>query len=353
MKRTHSGKEIIDFIIYNVEENADSISTLASKKFKVSRQSIHRYLQNLVKNGTLDAKGNTRSRKYILRPLLCKDYNFTVSPKLEEDRYWRQNIQPLLEGIRLNILNICHYGITEMMNNIIEHSESKIGSIQLKLFPNRIELIVKDSGVGIFRKIAKELNLEDERHAILELTKGKLTTDKAHHTGEGIFFTSRMFDEFSIISGTLFFSYVQGNEENWLIQKEKETLGTMIIMSINNRSSRTVNQVFSKYASPANEFSFSRTHVPVALARYGDEQLVSRSQAKRLLTRLEPFKEVFLDFQGVDSIGQAFADEIFRVFKNEHPEIEIICVHTNKEVENMIKRVTSGLPGHNQLKLGM
>ena len=55
--------------------------------------------------------------------------------------------------------------------------------------------------MGIFKKIQKALDLLDERHAILELAKGKLTTDPKHHTGEGIFFTSRMFDEFTILSG--------------------------------------------------------------------------------------------------------------------------------------------------------
>ena len=80
------------------------------------------------------------------------------------------------------------------------------------------------------------------------------------------------------------------------------------------------------------------------LAKIGDENLISRSQAKRLLTRLEPFKEVFLDFEGVDIIGQAFADEIFRVFQNAHPEIEIIQVKANKNIQNIIKRVKVSNP---------
>jgi hypothetical protein len=52
----------------------------------------------------------------------------------------------------------------------------------------------------------------------------------------------------------------------------------------------------------------------VRLAKYGNDQLISRSQAKRLLARIELFKIVLFDFSGVETIGQAFADEIFRVF---------------------------------------
>ena len=45
-----------------------------------------------------------------------------------------------------------------------------------------------------------------------------------------------------------------------------------------------------------------------------------------------------LDFDQVNSIGQAFADEIFRVFANAHPEVELIPVHAVPEVQQMIRR---------------
>jgi hypothetical protein len=86
---------------------------------------------------------------------------------------------------------------------------------------------------------------------------------------------------------------------------------------------------------------FSRTSVPVTLAQYGEENLVSRSQAKRLLARFDKFKEVVLSFKGVERIGQAFADEIFRVFKKAHPDLSILYIEANHEVEKMIKRALS------------
>jgi anti-sigma regulatory factor (Ser/Thr protein kinase) len=68
-------------------------------------------------------------------------------------------------------------------------------------------MVIWDHGIGIFNKIKNMLGLLDERHAVLELTKGKLTTDPRGHTGEGIFFTSRMFDTFYILSGEVFLSH--------------------------------------------------------------------------------------------------------------------------------------------------
>lgn len=86
------------------------------------------------------------------------------------------------------------------------------------------------------------------------------------------------------------------------------------------------------------EYGFTMTVVPVKLAKYGDDNLVSRSQAKRLLTRVDRFRTVMLDFSGVDSLGQAFADEVFRVFPARHPEVTLVEVHANSAVKRMISR---------------
>jgi len=78
------------------------------------------------------------------------------------------------------------------------------------------------------------------------------------------------------------------------------------------------------------------TVVPVRLAQYGDDKLISRSQAKRLLARLDRFKTVLFDFKAVETIGQAFADEIFRVFAQGHPNIEIIPINATPEIQQTV-----------------
>src|SRR5690606_33075114 len=97
-----------------------------------------------------------------------------------------------------------------------------------------------------------------------------------------------------------------------------------------------------QHASDANDYRFDKTVVPVKLLQYGDDHLVSRSQAKRLLQRFDRFRTVVLNFEGVESIGQAFADEVFRVFPSQHPEVEIIPVQANEQVMRMINRAVSG-----------
>jgi hypothetical protein len=52
---------------------------------------------------------------------------------------------------------------------------------------------------------------------------------------------------------------------------------------------------------------------------------------------VELFKSVWFNFDGVETIGQAFADEIFRVFARSHPEIEIAAMNANTQVQGMIQ----------------
>ena len=51
---------------------------------------------------------------------------------------------------------------------------------------------------------------------------------------------------------------------------------------------------------------------------------MSRSSARRVLARIERFDEAELDFADVRIVGQAFADEIYRVFQPNHPGIVLV-----------------------------
>ena len=112
-------------------------------------------------------------------------------------------------------------------------------------------------------------------------------------------------------------------------------------MDIALESPRQMNEVFNRYASEFDDHGFTKTHVPIKLGLYDDDQLLSRSAAKRLLARVNNFREVLLDFQGVNSIGQAFADEVFRVFVAEHPEVHLYPINSNSDIDRMIQRVRS------------
>ncbi len=324
------------------EKKTAFIKGLADE-FNISRQMASRYLSSLVKEGLVAREGRGRGTSYRL--LEIKHHYHGPADELDENEVWLNEIMPHLEEYELpqNVMDICHYGTTEMLNNIYEHAaaEKYYGMVSVNAL--YITILVADDGIGIFQKIKDEFGLAEPRDAIIELSKGKLTTDEQHHTGEGIFFTSRMMDAFSILSGKLSFQTMQG--EDWLLKKSDRTEGTGIIMEIKRDSDRTMEEVFDRYTS-LDELAFTKTVVPVSLLAGEDKAVFSRSQAKRLVWRFERFKEIILDFRGVRTIGQAFADEVFRVFVNNHPDIHLKWVNTTRWVERMIKRAQATKTSH-------
>lgn len=334
------GEAIRKFILENVEKHPNDIAPVAAAHFGISRQGAHRHVQNLVRAGALRESGKTKARVYALLPEVEWWGRYDIEPDLDEDKVWRADVLPLLESLPANVRDIWHYAFTEMFNNAVDHSEGKQIGVLVARDPTKTRMSISDDGIGIFRKICERFGLEDQRHAVLELAKGKLTTDPSRHTGEGIFFTSRMVDDFGILAGDIYFSHLHPAPEDWILERtESDGLGTQVSMSLSNHTAREQKAVFDKFASPEdNDFGFTKTVVPVRLARYGADQLVSRSQAKRMLARVDRFRTVILDFTGVEQIGQAFADEAFRVFANAHPEVELVAMHAAPAVTQMINR---------------
>ena len=335
------GEKIRHFIIEHVDEHPTEIAKITAKKFDITRQAVNKHIKRLVEAHTLVQKGNTSNTSYSLHPITSWNKTYQLEEFPTEDIVWRNDIAPMFEHLPDNVLDIWNYGFTEMFNNAIDHSDGTEIWVRLKMTGVNTEVIISDNGVGIFKKIQMELGLLDGRHAILELAKGKLTTDPDNHSGEGIFFTSRMFDDFGILSGGAYFSHKYGESGDWILEPDRFKSGTSVWMKINNHRSRTLTKVFNNFASEDGDYGFTKTVVPVRLAQYGDDKLISRSQAKRLLARVEKFKSVIFDFKEVDSIGQAFADEVFRVFAKRHPEIEIHSMYTNSAVKRMIHRARS------------
>ena len=338
--RSEVTQSIRRFILKNVEEHSADIAAFTAEIFRVSRQSVSRHLRNLVAQGLITATGKTKSRRYYLVTLVEESFSLTVTPEFEESVVWQQRLLPHLDGVASNVLAICDYGFTEMLNNVIDHSESERVNINLIRNADKVMMNIRDFGVGIFNKIQSELNLNDPRHALLELSKGKLTTDPRLHTGEGIFFTSRVFDNFYIFSGSIGFTQ-EYKEDGWLFDDigREHIEGTIVSMDIRTDAEHTIQEIFDRFASGEDDYSFNKTHVVIKLSRYEGENLISRSQAKRILSRVDLFREVSLDFQDIDTIGPSFADEIFRVFPNQHPEILFIPVNTSPQVQRAIQRV--------------
>ena len=322
-----------------VAKTGRGVARQLAAEFGLSRQAAHGHLQTLVRAGAITAEGTTRARVYSLATSGHGARSY-ARDGLREDVVWKEVFVPVVGDLPENVRDIWHYSVTEMVNNAIDHSGSQQVHVGVRRNALHADGWVADDGEGIFLKIQHALGLYDPRESILELAKGKLTTDPANHTGEGIFFSSRMFDVFDIRSGRLHFMHGTGALD-MLLERPADAPGTVVLMRLANDSLRTTKSVFREFAAP-DEYTFGKTVVPVRLAQYEGEKLVSRSQAKRLSQRFEKFRHVVLDFTSVAEIGQAFADELFRVFASAHPGVLLSPINMTRDVANMVTRASGG-----------
>lgn len=227
------------------------------------------------------------------------------------------------------------YAFTEMLNNAIEHSRAPTCAVEATLADREIHAVIRDPGVGVFASIAQRHRLSQEADAIGELLKGKATSIPERHAGEGIFFTSKACDSFALRSHGIELVF-DARAKDAFVHIRRYLRGTEVSFSVSRAARRKLADVFSVYAPEDFDFRFERSLVTV---RFYSKEFVARSEARRLLARLEQFREVILDFTGVKSIGQGFADEIFRVFAASHPGVTLKRVNVAPALEAVIRHV--------------
>jgi len=329
------------------------ILSKAAKKVRVpeivketgfSQPYIHRFFNKLVEEGKLLKIGrgrvtyytiaNSEAYKNILKyNAILKNRNISESDVF--DTITRQT--GIFSNVSNKIQSLVNYAFTEMLNNAIEHSKSPEISISVERNNGIIKFEVMDYGIGIFNNIRKKYKLKDVYEAIQELLKGKRTTMPSGHSGEGIFFTSKAADTFIIQSSNkkiLFNNII----EDIFLKESAFSKGTKVIFIISEKSKKNLKKIFDDYTD--EDFKFSKTKIFIKLFNIGDE-FISRSQARRVIFGLDSFKIIVLDFKNVKFIGQAFADEIFRVYKKNNQGKKIECINTNNDIEFMIKRALS------------
>lgn len=315
--------------------------------FKVSRQYAVILVNGLVSNGKLIKVGSTNKAYYLLPEFASEAGAFPEkiskrlkNTSLQEHEIYEdiQNQYPPVKQFPENVRSILNYAFSEMLNNAIEHSKSKYIEIEVSVRNRKLNFVVNDFGIGVFRNVMQQKKLNTEVEAMQDLLKGKTTTMPKSHSGQGIFFTSKAADVYTLESYG--YNLIINNKTREVSYKILPALkrGTKVGFSIDVSSPRHLSAIFRKF-SVGMEFAFNKTEIKVTLYGSGDGVHVSRSQARRILEGLDKFESIILDFDKVSTIGQAFADEVFRVFKEKHPNIEIQPINMDEAVRFMVERV--------------
>lgn len=330
-------EQTLQYLLQLISNNDASFVEKTIDAFGISKSTVYNYMKQLLKQNLIEQDKEQLvgyrlvSREYV--------YRYKTEQRLEEDRIFEEAIAPLLTELPQNVRTAWRYAFTEMMNNAIEHSNStKIACLVITDALNTT-ISILDNGIGIFKNIQKFISeTKGETLTLKEcaaiLLAGKFTTAKENHSGEGIFFTSHLMDDFVISSDNVMFTRNNFTDSQKSFPKQKS--GTFVFMRLSNQSKKTLSEIFNRF-SDCDE-GFFKTHIPIA-HMFPSGAPVSRSEARRLCNMISQFKEVILDFQNVEEVGQAFAHELFVVWQNHEPHIKLEVVNTNEAVDWMIKRV--------------
>ncbi len=334
-------REIIKhYILEQIDAGSNDVVNKTVEVFGITSTSVYRYMKEMAEGKIIQKKGHSYSLVTVDKVFL-----YDTNSIHDEMDIMKNDLEPLILECADNIKKIWQYCITEMINNVLDHSESDRFYVICRKNHMSTTFFIADNGVGIFKKIKEYYKMDSLDDAISELFKGKLTTDKERHSGEGIFFSSNAADFFAAISDGKVFTRNKFEDINidtlksGLSEKGKAfeimNKGTVIMMKLSNYSSKSMREVFDRFSDGAN--GFYKTIIPIK--NIFDDYPVSRSQAKRLVRRFENFKEVVLDFNGVDDIGQGFAHELFVVFRRSHSNVKLDHINANEQVQKMIAHV--------------
>jgi anti-sigma regulatory factor (Ser/Thr protein kinase) len=306
---------------------------------RVSPATAHRLLQALVLGGVLERHGKGRAAAYRLRGVKRRYRR----AGLDEHRVWAEigaeigRIRPLDADAGRSLA----YAVSEIVNNAIDHSAGRTVAVSVAFEPRVSTVVtVQDDGVGVFRRVCEDFGYATPHDAIVQLEKGKLTSDPARHSGEGLFFSSKAVSRFRLESQGVAW-IVDNLARDSGIGPSDVRRGTRAQLDVVADHVPRLEDVFATHTDPET-LRFTRTRATIKLAALGSV-LVSRSEARRLVARLPEFTHVVLDFSGVDAVGQGFCDEVFRVFAREHPEVTLEPAGMSDAVAFMVARARAAV----------
>lgn len=304
----------------------------------VSRQTAYNWLSRMTADGALIRDGNKRSTRYRLNAARATTYPLE---DLTEHEVWGKE-RIALRQFELDIEEMptfrdaLNFAFTEMVNNAIDHSKGKELRVRWFLNEKMLAFEIEDDGIGAFESLRESRGLKDDFEAVGELSKGKQTTNPALHSGLGIFLTSRLVDRFVLSANRLTWTVDNDLDDSAVGWLDRPRRGTLVRCEIRYDTAMTLPAVMGALQDPVTQ-RLNKTNIRVNLFRQGE--FVSRTEAKLIGARLEGFEVIELDFTGITQIGQGFADELFRVWANDHPSSHLVSINANPAVQAVIAAV--------------
>lgn len=314
--------------------HGDDLVAHLMQRLEVSRRRARKLLGLLVDTGWLVMEG-TRRRPHYRPGTLRQVVRQYALDGLQEDRPWAEHFAPCFD-LRPNVARLAQHAFTELLNNAIDHSGGRSVTVSVRQTGLHLQMLVSDDGCGLFQRVAESWAIDDPHLAMLELGKGKLSSQPDRHMGQGLFYVARAADIFDLHANRHAFQRRPGRS-GWFDGRAVDREGTSVYLAIALDSTRTLDQVLRSHADEG--YGLHHTEVSLRLLTGPNTWLESRAQARRVVARLGSFRRAHLDFSGIDEIGPAFADELFRVYARAHPEVQLVPEAAAPRVAAMIAEV--------------
>ena len=364
------GRRKIEVAVEELLESRGEFSSAdLSRATGLTRQALHRHLSSWVGEGRLVREGRARATRYrwalgpggpsasgkpggpgrsragaAAAPAPARSNAVAAAPAglgrsypvatLSPERAWR-DLESWLgvhaAGCGVPTREVLGFAARELVANAIEHAGASHLTLRAHATPERVALAIRDDGAGIFERLSGGLGLDGPLAAVRRLQEGRVTTRPQQHAGEGLFLLSRSVGLLELDANG--FEWVfDGEGGDHALSEVAPVGGTEVRIAVDPTSDLTPGGVRERHGSVVPERHVAR------LADFGP-RLVTRSQACHVLRGLERYREVALDFTGVEGVGLGFVDELLRRWPSEHPRTRLVPVNTNTAVDFMIRTV--------------
>ena len=224
----------------------------------ISRQAVHRYLRGTPRGRTpRQQRPRTAARYFSAEQTFHRVFQ---RQGLAEDTVWnevRRAFPQLGEPAAAKAQRALNYAFTEMLNNAIDHSSSPDVDVSFDLTKGDGKFAIVDRGIESTRAFGPASGSRISLEALQEISKGKVTTQPEMHSGQGIFFTSKVADLFEL----------EGNGLRWTVDNRRDDVaiadvptmpGTSVRFELSLTTSTDFAEISARYAQDDHQFDTSR-----------------------------------------------------------------------------------------------
>ena len=270
---------ITRWITVAAHHHPDDLALQLEQAFTLGRRRARRLLDQMVALQWLHAEGTRRRPRFRPGPLRQVVRRYEL-PNVEEDLAWSRDFAPYF-ALPDAVLRLARHAFTELVNNAAEHSGGSQVTVSMRQTPTNMQLLVSDDGCGLFARLGTSHHLETPALAMLELGKGRLTSQPSRHTGRGLYFTARVADVLDLHANDAAFQHRGWQPHHWQPVRPAARGGTSVFVAFSLDTARCLDAEMRAHSLDGAGYGFERTRVALSLLGDAQQGLESRAQARR------------------------------------------------------------------------